>query len=701
MKHWVLQLNTIVALFLATGGRGSAVAGAASEGPAPLVLENALYRLEVDREHGRLLRLVDRPGQVTLSSPAALAENFRVLVPLPDAPRNFVYGKEQNLTRAEATRDALELFWDGPMKDERGGAHALAATMRIEFQDQAVQFRFALTNRTQFKLPEVWYPALGGLQEFGPPGSAAKTVLNPPPHNRKRFTKPFGQHLATYPSQNMGFVEVDNPDLGRGLYLGAHDAVARFKGLFFLERTQGDQSNVAAWLIHYPFTPPGGSFTGSPLVAQFHPGDWVTGGREIYRPWFIRTFGLMKPAEDWIRQNSFFQMIMIMLPEGNVNYTCRQIPQLARDGLKYGLTSLQIAGWQFGGHDNGYPYYEPDPRLGTWRDLQRAMRECHALGVKVYFFANVHVNNLDTAWYQRELKDYDFELARGHASWVAGWGMGTLASRMGLTTPLMSFADPSFPRLADAQLGYFKKLAQVGADGLHLDKGFPQPLNFNPRVVLSPDQSPWEGTTRLVARISRECRALHPDFRLSFETAWDRMLSFGAATWWAGNMSVARRVFPELVETVGLYQPYDYLGVNDAVRNGWAVMVAPYHFNRSMDCEPWRGLAGYIREVKKVRDELSDYVFTGEALDAGEARFEGKERPAGLEHAVYRNPKNGKRAGILTNRGATPVAVNFAGFGAARAGRVRVLRPARAPETLALPAPIMVDPERLVFLVEE
>ena len=74
---------------------------------------------------------------------------------------------------------------------------------------------------------------------------------------------------------------------------------------------------------------------------------------------------------------------LVMLPEGNINYRFHQIPQLARDGLKYGVAALQIAGWQRGGHDNGYPYYEPDPRLGTWAELEEAIRQCHAMGVRV------------------------------------------------------------------------------------------------------------------------------------------------------------------------------------------------------------------------------------------------------------------------------------------------------------------------------
>jgi hypothetical protein len=120
-----------------------------------------------------------------------------------------------------------------------------------------------------------------------------------------------------------------------------------------------------------------------------------------------------------------------------------------------------------------------------------------------------------------------------------------------------------------------------------------------------------------------------------------------------------------------------------------------------MDCEPWRGLAGYIRDVKKVRDELADYVFTGEQLDPGEASFGDGEKQAGIEHAVYRNLRNGKRACIITNRGSTPATANFAGFGASPPAQVKVVRPgAQSLTILTTPAQLTVDAERIVFVVE-
>ncbi len=681
-----------------TPATGAAPAGG---GPDVEVLENELYRLEFDSAHGRLLRFLDKAGGVDLRPPEALAGNFRLIVPVPDEPRNFVEGRDQPLSQVRRGQDSLVLVWNGPLTDAGGRRHDLDVTMTVSLEQEAAVFRLALVNRGEHRVQEAWYPRIGGLLNFGPSDASAPLTLQPPPHTGKRFSRPFGEYLVPYPTQNMGFVNLQNPATGRSMYLGAHDPEARFRCFCFQEVGTGPDSDVCAGLIHYPFVAPDETFVGAPLVVRFHAGDWVSAGRTIYRPWFIRQFGLMKPADDWIRRESFYQMIMIMLPEGNVNYICRQIPDLARDGLKYGIRSLQIAGWQCGGHDNGYPYYEPDPRLGTWGDLREAVRQCHEMGVKVYFFVNIHVQNVDTVWYRRELKDYDFEMVSGHPAWLAGWGMGTLASRMGLTTPLMTFADPSFPGLAEPQLAYFRRLAEIGADGIHIDKNFPSAINLNPRVVMSPDRSPWEGTIRLIERIARECRAIHPDFRISSETNWDRFLSFGAATWWAGNMSVARRVFPELAETVGLYQPYDYIGVNDAVRQGWVVMVSPFHFNRSMDCEPWRGLAGYIRDVKRIRDELADDVFLGEMLEPGEAVFGEEPLPAGLEHAVYRNLDNGRRACVLTNRAAAPLSATLKAFGDRRGRAVRIWRPGGDPVRADLPATITVESERLVFVVED
>ena len=44
---------------------------------------------------------------------------------------------------------------------------------------------------------------------------------------------------------------------------------------------------------------------------------------------------------------------------------------------------------------------------------------------------------------------------------------------MGHTTPLMTSGDVTFPGLRDRLLNYFKRLAEAGVDGIHIDKCYP------------------------------------------------------------------------------------------------------------------------------------------------------------------------------------------------------------------------------------
>lgn len=74
--------------------------------------------------------------------------------------------------------------------------------------------------------------------------------------------------------------------------------------------------------------------------------------------------------------------------------------------MKYDVKSVLISGWNKGGHDNLYPYYEPDERLGTWEELEAGIRKCHEMGLKVYFFVNFQPVDNDTDWYRRELHQY-------------------------------------------------------------------------------------------------------------------------------------------------------------------------------------------------------------------------------------------------------------------------------------------------------
>jgi hypothetical protein len=674
----------------------AAPVSAAAQQAGPIAIQNRCCRLEFDSTTGGLTRFVDRKGPIDLVADPELAEAFRLVLTFQDGSQRYVNASSQKLSRSEKTRNGLVLYWDGPLEDGAGESHDLSVRLSATLGKSSVTFQVELENRTLQKVAEVWYPRIGGLLHFGPESSAAETIINP--QSGKKLALPFGTHMLQYPGGlNMAFVDVGNAAIDRGLYIGAHDERARVKMFRFEEVKNGAVSDVYFNLLHLPFTEPGHSFEGVPLVLQFHDGDWIGAG-QTYRAWFQETFGLMDPSRDWIRRLSFYQMTMIMLPEANINYTIEQVPQLAADARKYGVDAIQLAGWQRGGHDDGYPYYEPDPRLGTWEELEDAIRQCHDMGVRVYFFVNILCSMMDLDWYENELQYCNATNRKEEPQWVAGWGMGTLGSRTGTTTPLMSFVDPAFPVVHQLHLNYFKKLAEIGADGIHIDKMFPAGLNFNPRSPLPPDESAWEGAIRLIEALDRECRAINPDWRMSFECNWDRVLQFGAATWWAGNMTTARHVFPEVGETVGHYQPYDYQGINNATRSGVTVMLAPQQFNRSLDYEPWRGESEYVKQVKQIRDELAETILWGRMLGNKDVAID----PAGAaDVGNWQNLATGKHGCVLTNNGVLPATLTVTAFDGNNSGPVRVYAPGKAALDAHLPIELEIPGERLVVVMEQ
>lgn len=651
----------------------------------PITLRNGDLAAELNRATGVVTRIAGVNGDQALTPVPGAAEAFRLILRGADGALATVRGKALPVPAWEHTGARATASWAGPLRDEAGRDHAIGVKVTYALEGPELRVWMSVENRSGCTVLEAWYPTIGGLAALGGEVTASNTST------RRALKLPFGDFAPHYPGgMPMGFLDIGGD---KGLYFGAHESLARMKLLRVMEQ-DGD---IVARLVHLPFTKPGGRMNGCAAVFRPRTGGY-DGSASIYAAWFRRAFGVKDPRQDWIRRQSFFQMTMVMLPEGNVHYRYRDIPRLAADARKYGLEAIQLAGWQKGGHDNGYPLYEPDPRLGTWEDLRKAIAACHRMGVKVFFFVNLQPAMLDLDWYKRELHRYESETASGAPMWIAGWGMGTLASRMGLTTPLMAFLDPSFPKFSDALMVYFRKLASVGADGVHVDKMFPQALNVNPNLTMSPETSGWEGAIRFLTRMDRECRAINPDWRISNECNWDRALQVGTATWWAGNMTAVKRVFPETAETVGLYQPFDYAGVNNAVMNGWAVMVAPYHFQRSMEAPGWQGLARYIRDVKQIRDKLADAVFMGHSL--GPDRAVVKSVSGAVGHNVFRNPRTGRHVAVAQNSSASPILVTLQEFVKSPPTTVLVHRPGQGPKQFALPATFRVDAERIAFVEE-
>lgn len=694
-------------------------------------LENQYYRVDVDPVNGLIVRLRDKIGGLELITEPRLADNFRLLVPLPELEGNYILGKQQRLSSLRKRDGGLNLEWAGPLTNDQGG-FAISVSMSIELVENRIEFRLQVRNGSENRVAETWYPVLGGVtgvgdrsdtQEIVPfMGGTSETDLFKDFPSMMGIGIPFPECFWSYPfPMPMPWIDISNSKLKRGMYFACHDTICRFKTVRCelhpgadsrqyggnWPRTDDVGEEVPLGLkIHwtqFPYIKPGESFAGPPVVVQFHEGDWHESAA-LYRSWFRSSFELKNPRDGWISREMAFQDTMFLLPEGNVLWKFKDIPRWAQSALRHGVKSVLISGWNVGGHDSHYPAYEPDPRLGTWQDLATGIQACHKLGVRVFFFANIQPVDEATDAYKKDLRRFASTDPWGCNYASYGFGMGSLGARLGFTSRPLINVSPGFPEFRQLIVGKMKKLAELGADGVHIDKVWPiVGLDFNPDIPLSPDQATSEGKLRTLDEILRACRAVNPEFCISTESAWDRTLSYANVAWaWHANakdhVPALKFTFPEWIPGLAAPQPYDFTPVNNAVRYGHQIFLGPGNYTESMDYAPMTRLCSYVEEILRIREMEKDTIFFGEFLDERGIQV---EKPEEVRATSFRDPKTGRRACVLVNLAEQPRRAKVVAFANNTNGSVRIHAPFEKLTRARLPASMEIPSQRLAIVAED
>ena len=699
----------------------------------PKAIENHLYRIEIDPGNGMIVQIFDKVGGFALIGEPRLADSYRLLVPVPDCHANYLLGIEQGLTSMDVMPDGVKLHWDGPFRNNHG-TFDLAVTMWVEFAGEAIQFRLKVWNKSPYQVAEVWYPPLSGFLGLGSEERRKQTRLLVPYGYAQEDFQPFmhfgtssglgtsgPERTFTYPGEMpMPWTCFYHPDLKRALYFAAYDVAPRVKTLRIAmypgaargrvggdwprpEELDGLAAGIAVNWSCFPYINEGETFEGPSVILQCHAGDWHQAAA-LYRAWFTEHFPLVDSRSHWIRQETAYLDTMFMLPEDNINFCFMEIPRWAKSAKDHGVNAVLISGWHRGGHDRGYPCYEPDPRLGTWDDLTAGIRACHDMGVRVFFFVNIQPVDMTTDWYHGELHEYVQKDPWGVPYATYGWGMGTLGARIGSTRTPLTAASPAFPAFREIITRQIRRLAEVGADGVHIDKATPSSaLDFNPGLAMAPDRANWEGHLMCMEEISTACRAVNPEFCISYEGSWDRYLSYSDVIWWAPDIpSIIKETFPQWAPCVGIEQPYDYNLVNLAVLHGYNLLIGPAHYTASMDYPPMRRLSRYIGEITRIRRELHNIVSRGEPLASSQLHVEGDfAADKNARWSIFRAPESGKRAGVLVNLGGIPLTASDVAFEDDAGYTATVRQPFMQAAVSRFPLALTIPPERIAIIVED
>jgi Domain of unknown function (DUF6259) len=698
-----------------------------------LILENNRLRLKVDRDSGAIVSFYIRDIDCEMIGEPALANNFRISLPLDDYQAHYIDGMRQRPKKITKEGNAIIVEFSGVTSEK--GNFPVDLKYTITLQDERVSFKARLTNHFQKPVAEFWFPRLGGWTRFGNNQEALLAIPNYNRNSRHEISLfrnyPGGRGLGaeaaewsqTYPDMVMPWWDLYDEVSGKGLYLGYHDGIFRFSTwhTYLMPNTSGGQD---AWLtreqaagqpvglvfshIRYPFIQSGETLESGEFIIRIHDGDWHEGSK-YYRSWFMARFPFDKSAS-WLRKESAWFTSIIYQPEDKIIADYKRYDQWTREAQKFGINCFELIGWNHGGLERNYPDYTPEEKLGGRSGFKELLKSIGARGGKCLVFTNYNIFDQNTAWYKNELHKYKQQDGFGQQNIWMGWGESTFLARSGMNVRyhVRSSVTPEVEKILADQ---FTTLVRDGAHGFQMDKlCVGAALDFNPLNTMKPDVALCEGLVQAIDRLHRQCRSVNPDFRVASEFGYDRLLPYfdvGYRNSSGSEISTLRYVFPEWTSCNHISAPRDFRGINGAVLTGAVLCLEPDTYQGSLDQPLYRDLASYIGEIIRIRKELADFIFTGDYLDDQGARIdiknnqgrESEKDPGRLIFKVHGNRKTGKRAIVIANEGPRPVWYNWT-FTHANVREVKMYSPFSGERILKAGEPVEIKPDGLQILIE-
>ena len=693
-------------------------------------IEMTAATLHLSEDTGDLVGLHWKDPNLEVIGEPRLGENFRLQVPNIGYEANYFNSRDQHMSRFETIPDGVICVYDS-LKNDRETI-AIKVRYQIRAVNHQILFSIEVENPTGRKLGEVMYGIIGGQLGIDNRLDTESVVpgenTNLAPHLFRQFQSGgygggnlgirYDANGFLYPgNMTMGWMNVFNPKANIGYYYANQDPELRLSALYFelrpfsksasvkdnwplrSELPAGEPLGLTMGWVNLPYAGKG-TFQAGPVALQVHTGDWHTAS-SIYREWYDQHFKIVGP-HSWLRQENAWQSIILSNPEDAIIHRFAELPRLAADAQKYGITTFEILGWNIGGIDRGYPQYEPDPRLGGATEFRNALADMRSLGVHPLIFANIQVADTATPLFRSTLEKYTVD-GRWARDWqLYGWGEGTIAARLGLARSNMAVVSPAHQEFRKLLINQYLQLVRDGADGLQLDKtGIMWPLDFNLQLSVSPDKSLPQGVLETFAELLSQAHTINPDFALASENTFDRALPYVDVSYTRmGDIDMdtaLRYTFPEWTSTIFGESPGDFNPMNNGMRYGMVWALAPRHYNDSVDEILTRPLARYVSELIRIRKQYEDLLFYGRFSDTLGASVQGD---ADIRYSVFRSVKtnDASLACVVVNFGdaSESAEVKFQGV----SGGVVIATPFNPERSAHLPVLLSIPPHQLAVIVK-
>ncbi len=372
-------------------------------------LSNELVEFSFARRTGCLVQIRDRvDGRKHIGRPDD-GRLLRVMCPSPIWQSRYADTEHAVDPEVRERASGLEFFW-GRLGTPEGEVE-VEARVDAELSPDSPEATFTLwlRNLGEDRLHEVRFPWVGGWNGLAGPGKDRAYCGCVPVELHREDREVFSYNLAGYHRRRfyvynyqmlLPFFDVSGG--GSGLSYICYQKRPRLGGIVIenLDREPNGLSLSWSW-VHYPFTKTGEAWRSPTVGIGPHRGDWHATADRCRR--WAEGWWRPPPTPGRLRTSIGFQTVQTRGFDGTPFHRFKEIPQLARDGLEFGVEDLCIWDPIAGVYlrpDEGDFWDEFDPAQSL-DDLRAALAEARKMGVNVSTLVNFRLIRNNSELYAR------------------------------------------------------------------------------------------------------------------------------------------------------------------------------------------------------------------------------------------------------------------------------------------------------------
>lgn len=511
--------------------------------------------------------------------------------------------------------------------------------LRFSLEGEALACEGFIDNRSDLVIEEFWFPWVGPFQSLGPDQESDTLILPQGFGRRIKNVADFveGQHTlymapdqkrviacSHYPGGNMTMNWFGIYGGGKGLGLLSLDGSFQTTGLNLARDTA--TGRLSAGFVRYPFLEKGATWTSPRSLVRLHRDDWHADSR-AYREYANSNWWSQTPRPEWVNKMHGWQRIILKHQYGEVFHDYKDLVNVFEGGRPYGIDTVMIFGWFKAGMDNDYPNYVVDDELGGAAGLREAISEIKKRGGHTILYANGHLIDTASDYYQTTGKRICLKTAQGseYREAYKFAGDGTYLREFGARDFVA--ACQSTPEWREKLIQIGEYMASFGPDSIFFDQmggRLPYLCYDKSHPHAGPALAQGPGKDGNLAAMRKALISGHPGRAFGTEKVSDcldrhvdfvHVADYGAAQSPEAMPEMFVYTFPEILfSTRGIRDERDH-----EKRMNWGFL-----FGWRFDVEIWR-CRGDLRDAPKygqymskliaLRDRWPDLLMTGRFVD--------------------------------------------------------------------------------------